>query len=82
MDRARVLVVPVGVAGTSDDFGARAIDGKRPDVHIRIGKAFNLPPIEGSGDQRRVARQANADLVMRHIAALLPEEYWGVYKPI
>jgi cytidylate kinase len=82
MDRARVPVVPVGVAGTSDDFGSRAIHGKRPKVHIRIGKPFNLPPIEGSGDQRRVARQANADLVMRHIAALLPEEYWGVYKPI
>ncbi len=82
MDRARVPVVPVGVSGTSDDFGRRAIHGKRPKVHIRIGKAFNLPPIEGSGEERRTARQANADLVMRHIAALLPEEYWGLYKPI
>ncbi len=82
MDRARVPVVPVGVSGTSDDFGARAIHGKKPKVHIRIGKAFNLPLIEGSGEERRAARQANADLVMRHIAALLPEEYWGLYKPI
>jgi 1-acyl-sn-glycerol-3-phosphate acyltransferase len=82
MDRARVPVLPVGISGTSDDFGKRAIRGKRPEVLIRIGKPFNLPPIEGGGEQRRAARQANADLVMRHIAALLPEKYWGLYKPI
>jgi hypothetical protein len=41
-----------------------------------------LPSVEGSGEERRAARQSNADLVMRHIAALLPEEYWGLYKPI
>jgi cytidylate kinase len=82
MDQARVPVVPVGVSGTSDDFGSRAIRGKRPEVTIRIGKPFVLPPIAGSGEERRAARQANADLVMRHIAAQLPEEYWGLYKPI
>ena len=82
MDRARVPVVPVGVVGTSDDMLKRALRGQRPNLELRIGEAFNLPPIEGSGEQRRAARQANADLVMRHIAALLPEEYWGLYKPI
>lgn len=82
MDQARVPVLPVGVSGTSDDLGKHALRGKRPIIHIRIGKPFHLPPIEGSGEQRRAARQANADLVMRHIAALLPEEYWGLYKPI
>ncbi|MCL5429530.1 MAG: 1-acyl-sn-glycerol-3-phosphate acyltransferase [Chloroflexi bacterium] len=82
MDRARVPVVPVGIAGTSDDLLKRALRGQRPEVHIRIGRPFNLPPIEGSGEQRRAARQANADLVMRHIAAQLPEEYRGPYKPI
>jgi 1-acyl-sn-glycerol-3-phosphate acyltransferase len=82
MDRAKVPVLPVGIGGTSDDFGSRAIRGKRPEVHIRIGKPFMLPSVEGSGEERRAARQSNADLVMRHIAALLPEEYWGLYKPI
>ena len=82
MDRARVPVVPVGISGTSDDFGKRALRGQRPELTIRIGRPFVLPPIEGSGEQRRTARQANADLVMRHIAAQLPEEYWGLYKPI
>jgi hypothetical protein len=29
--------------------------------------------------ERRETRQKNADLVMRHIAGLLPVEYHGVY---
>jgi hypothetical protein len=35
--------------------------------------------VEGSGEARRASRQRNADLVMKHIAALLPPEYHGVY---
>lgn len=82
MDRARVPVVPVGIVGTSDEMLKLALRGKRPKLQIRIGAPFDLPPIEGRGEQRRAARQANADFVMRKIAALMPEEYWGVYKPL
>jgi cytidylate kinase len=82
MDRARVPVVPVGIVGTSDEMLKLALRGKRPRLQIHIGKPFELPPIEGRGEERRAARQANADLVMRHIAAVLPPEYWGIYKPI
>lgn len=81
MDRARVPVVPVGIIGTSDDMLKIAMRGKRPPIEIRIGAPFNLPLIEGRGEERRAARQANADLVMRHIAAVLPPEYWGEYQP-
>ena len=45
----------------------------------RIGKPIVFPPITEKGAERREARQHNADLVMRHIAGLLPEEYHGVY---
>lgn len=82
MDRARVPVVPVGIVGTYDDMLKDALRGKRPHLAIHIGKPFDLPPISGQGEQRRAARQANADLVMRHIAAVLPQEYWGAYMPI
>jgi 1-acyl-sn-glycerol-3-phosphate acyltransferase len=82
MDRARVPVLPVGVSGTSDGMLKHALRGKRPHLVIKIGEPFNLPPIEGRGGDRRLARQANADLVMRHLAAVLPEDHWGVYKPI
>jgi hypothetical protein len=47
---------------------------------MHVGKPVNLPPITGRGAERRKARQRNADLVMAHIAALLPEEYRGFYE--
>lgn len=79
LDEARVPVVPVGLVGTTDDFLKKALRLARPCVEMRIGKAFSLPPIEGTGAARRAARQHNTDLVMQHIAALLPPEYRGVY---
>jgi 1-acyl-sn-glycerol-3-phosphate acyltransferase len=80
MDQARVPVVPVGITGTTDDFFSRAIHGERPLLEMNIGKPIILPPIEGGGEKRRLARQGNVDLIMRQIAALLPEEYRGVYR--
>jgi 1-acyl-sn-glycerol-3-phosphate acyltransferase len=79
MDKANVPVVPVGVVGSTEDYLSKALHGKRPDVEIRIGKAIHLPPVTGKGSKRRLDRQKNADLVMAHIAALLPPEYRGVY---
>jgi len=72
-------VVPVGLVGTTEDFWQRAKRGKKPRLEIRIGKSINLPPIIEKGVARREARQRNADLVMQHLAGLLPEEYRGVY---
>ena len=79
LDEARVPVVPVGIVGTTDDFWHRATHGERPQLEMRIGKPFHLPPLEGRGGERREARQRNADLVMMQIVELLPEEYRGVY---
>ena len=52
---------------------------RRPQLEMHIGKPFHLPPVEGKGMERRESRQRNADLVMRHIAGLLPEGYRGIY---
>jgi 1-acyl-sn-glycerol-3-phosphate acyltransferase len=79
IDRAGVPVVPVGVIGTTDDFLKRALKGERPRLEMRIGRPFCLPPVTGKGDERRTARQQNADLIMEHIANLLPAEYRGIY---
>ena len=79
IEHAQVPVIPVGLAGTTDDFWQRATHGEKPELEVRIGKPINFPPITEKGADRREARQRNADLVMRHIAGLLPEEYHGVY---
>lgn len=79
IEHARVPVVPVGLAGTTDDFWQRARRGEKPRLEMRIGKPVHFPPVTQKGAERRELRQYNADLVMRHIAGLLPEEYHGVY---
>jgi len=79
VEQTGVPVVPVGLVGTTEDFWQRAKRGERPQLEMRIGKPIMLPEITVKGNERHEARQANADLVMRHLAGLLPEEYRGVY---
>ena len=72
-------VVPVAVTGTEALSGPRAILGGlfrgRPTVRVEFGEPFSLG--EGAPTGRR-AEQAT-DLLMRRIAALLPEHYRGAY---
>lgn len=79
VEKTNIPVLPVGVVGTTDDFFHRARRGERPSVYMSIGEPLLLPLVEGKGVVRRLARQRNADLIMTHIAALLPFEYRGVY---
>jgi 1-acyl-sn-glycerol-3-phosphate acyltransferase len=79
LNEARVPVIPVGIVGTTGDFMKNGLSFHRNTLELRIGKPFTLPPVEGRGEARRAARQRNADLVMQHIAGLLPPEYRGVY---
>ena len=79
IEHTQVPVIPVGLVGTLDDFWQRAKRGEKPLLEMRIGKPIIFPPITQKGAERREARQHNADLVMRHIAGLLPDEYHGVY---
>lgn len=78
-DKAAVPVIPVGIVGTTDDYAEKAFKFKRPPLEMRIGKPMFLPPIAGKGVARHRSMQANADFLMRAIAALLPPEYQGVY---
>lgn len=79
IEQTRVPVIPVGIVGTTEDFWQRAKRGKRPLLELRIGKPITLPEITAKGSEKHEARQNNADLVMRYLAGLLPEEYRGVY---
>jgi 1-acyl-sn-glycerol-3-phosphate acyltransferase len=79
IEHAQVPVVPVGLVGTTDDFWQRSKRGEKPQLEMHVGKPIIFPAMMEKGAQRREARQKNADLVMRHIAGLLPEKYHGVY---
>jgi 1-acyl-sn-glycerol-3-phosphate acyltransferase len=79
VEQTGMPVLPVGIVGTTDDFWHKATKGKRPCLEMRIGEPIQLPLLEGKGEARRAARQRNTDLVMSHIAGLLPEEYRGFY---
>jgi 1-acyl-sn-glycerol-3-phosphate acyltransferase len=79
-EKSGLPVIPVAIVGTTDDFIQKAIKGKRPKLEMRISKPISLPPVEGKGEARRESRQHNADLVMRMIAGMLPEDYRGIYS--
>jgi hypothetical protein len=79
VDKAKVPVVPVGIVGATDDFLNEALRGKRPRIEMRVGSPVHLPAVAGRGEARRTSLQKNADLIMQHIAELLPREYGGYY---
>ena len=79
MDKAKVPVLPLAIIGSTDDMLERGLRGEKPDLEMRIGKPFDLPAVTGKGISRRQSRQDNADTVMKHIAAMLPKIYHGVY---
>ncbi|MEW6717078.1 MAG: lysophospholipid acyltransferase family protein [Chloroflexota bacterium] len=80
LEKSNVPLIPVGVVGTTDDVLSRALRGERPRLEMRVGLPLRVPPLMGRGRDLREARQRNTDLVMSHIAALLPREYRGVYS--
>ncbi len=80
VEKARVPVVPVGIVGTTDDYLQRALTFKRPVLEMRVGKPLRLPPIRGKGEERRANRQRNTDMIMAHIAKVLPPDYRGCYE--
>ena len=79
IEKTGVPVLPVGLIGTTEDYWQRSRRGERPLLEMHIGRPIHLPEITARGTERHAARQRNADLVMSHLAGLLPEEYRGVY---
>ncbi len=79
IEQTHVPIMPVGIVGTTEDFWQRARHGERPALAVHVGKPIFLPKITSKGTEKHALRQQNADLVMRYLAGLLPEEYRGVY---
>jgi 1-acyl-sn-glycerol-3-phosphate acyltransferase len=74
--QAGVPIVPLGHFGT-ERVARTWLRLRRPEVTVRIGEPFTLPPLAAT--ERSAGLHEQTDLVMCHIAALLPPEYRGVY---
>lgn len=75
--RSGVPIVPLAITGTEHLLPrelARWRPWHRPALTVTVGEPFMLPPLSGRADYN-----ALADLIMSHVAALLPPDYRGVY---
>lgn len=70
-------LVPMAYIGTDRTFHS-LLRLRRPELVLRIGKPFRLPPVDES-DRARVLRDQTGE-IMCQIAALLPPRYWGYYS--
>lgn len=74
---ADVPVLPAGFVGTDQTFRTLFLRLRRPELTLRIGKPFRLPPLDQ--DNRTGSLRENTDEIMCRIAALLPPRHWGYY---
>lgn len=75
--RADVPLVPVAVAGT--EIGLPSVFRlTRPRLTASIGKPFCLPGADLRAGRQQL--QAHTGLIMRTLAAMLPEKLRGVYR--
>jgi 1-acyl-sn-glycerol-3-phosphate acyltransferase len=74
--RSQAPVIPVGITGTTRIKGFSWI-WRRPEIALNIGKAFTLPPVKGRLTKHELSRLT--DIIMGHIATLLPREQRGSY---
>jgi 1-acyl-sn-glycerol-3-phosphate acyltransferase len=72
--RTGVQIVPVGLTGT-ENIKRNLTRLRRTPVRIVVGEPFRLP----KGRARSQKLDEYTDLIMRHIAELLPEAYRGEY---
>lgn len=73
----RVPLIPVSIRGTEKLRGIGWLT--RPKVTITFGKPFTLPPVEGEPTEQNLKELT--EYIMGKVAAILPPEYHGRYKP-
>lgn len=74
--RSKAPIVPIAHSG-GEAFWENLRRGRRTEIRIRVGEAFQLrPPAPGGA---KAARSEAADEIMQRIAELLPREYRGEY---
>ena len=76
-DKAKVPVLPAAITGTESAI-KEVFKLQRPRLTFQIGELLYLPPVDRKN--RDVALKRNTDELMCHIAAMLPDQYRGVYR--
>jgi len=70
-------LIPVSILGTEKLRGIRWLT--RPKVTVTFGKPFTLPSVHGELSERQL--KGLTEHIMGKVAAILPSEYRGIYKP-
>ena len=71
------LILPVGITGTESVEGWIRICYPKGTFRITIGKPFYAPVVRDKRLRKNV--ETTTDIIMKQIAALLPERHRGVY---
>ncbi len=74
--KSQAPILPVGVTGT-EKFPVWRLPFPLCRIRANIGQPFTLPILEGNPSRQVLGTMR--DMVMGRIAAMLPEEYRGVY---
>ena len=69
-------ILPVGITGTESVGDGIRVFYPKGTFRITIGKPFSAPVVR---KRRRKNVETTTDIIMKQIAALLPEHYRGVY---
>ena len=75
--RTQTPLLPVGITGTEHLNNVTRVFNPTVKLRVRIGEPFTLPAPEGKPTDEELG--SLTDLVMGHIADLLPESHRGVY---
>ena len=74
--RSGAPILPVAIWGTENVKLPRDMFLRKTHAHVTFGKPYKLSQVKRVG-REEVAQ--GTETIMKEIAALLPERYWGVY---
>lgn len=75
-DKSGAVILPLATTGSEASL-KKIFTFQRPRVHVRFGEPYRLPPLDRNDKDE--AMRHNTDEIMCRIAAMLPEQYRGVY---
>ena len=80
--RTGASIVPIGISGAYERWPrGQKLPHPGGRVTVRVGPPFRLADLLPADLDRRAAKTAATDVIMRRIAALLPEGQRGRYAP-